>query len=108
MAVVRKVQSRVKIVKSTAPIKEAMVNVDSTEEGKEGISLTRTKKVCSFCEKKDRPRYFDAQALRRFMNDRGKITGRQRSGVCSKHQRLVSREIKRARHLSLLPFVASI
>jgi small subunit ribosomal protein S18 len=36
----------------------------------------------------------------------GKILPRRRTGVCSKHQRLVSRAVKRARIIGLLPFVA--
>lgn len=29
-----------------------------------------------------------------------------RTGVCAKHQRILTREIKKARHLALLPFAA--
>ncbi len=67
-----------------------------------------SKKVCHFCENNLEPTYADSSALRKFMNDRARITGRQRSGVCSKHQRALSREIKHARHLAILPFVPKI
>lgn len=49
--------------------------------------------------------YKDPSLLSRFVSDRGKIISRSRTGMCSKHQRNVTREIKRARHLALLPFV---
>jgi small subunit ribosomal protein S18 len=31
----------------------------------------------------------------------------KKTGTCSKHQRMVSQALKRARHMSLLPFVAA-
>lgn len=68
----------------------------------------RTKRVCIFCEGKKEPTYTDSQTLKKFMSDRSRIIPRAKSGVCSKHQRRVTREIKHARHLSLLPFVASV
>ncbi len=66
------------------------------------------KKVCFFCENNKKPTYTDSQTLRKFMSDRSRIVSHLRSGVCSKHQRGVSKEIKHARHLALLPFVAKI
>lgn len=66
------------------------------------------KKVCFFCENKSVPTYTDAITLKKFMTDRGKIVPKLRSGVCSKHQRRVAREVKRARHLALLPFTLSV
>jgi small subunit ribosomal protein S18 len=50
------------------------------------------------------PNYKDADTLRRFMTDRAKIRPRRQTGLTSKHQRLLARQIKRARHLALLPF----
>lgn len=48
--------------------------------------------------------YKDADTLRRFMTERGKIRPRRQTGLNSKHQRILARQIKRARHLALLPF----
>lgn len=62
-------------------------------------------KNCGFCANKTEPDYKEANALLKYMTERGKILGRSRTGVCSKHQRHVTREIKRARHVALLPFV---
>ncbi|MAG59606.1 30S ribosomal protein S18 [Candidatus Woesebacteria bacterium] len=61
-------------------------------------------RFCVFC-KESPPSYKEWEALSRFTTDRGKIVGRSRSGICSKHQRVLTHEIKRARHLALLPFV---
>jgi small subunit ribosomal protein S18 len=44
--------------------------------------------------------------LKRFTYDSGKIRPRRDSGACARHQRMLGRAIKRARHLALLPFAA--
>ena len=67
-----------------------------------------SKRSCTFCDKKTEPSYTDSAMLRKLMNDRARILPRAKTGVCSKHQRRVSREIKHARHLALLPFVPKI
>lgn len=48
--------------------------------------------------------YKNYDELMKLVNDRARIIGRKRSGLSAKEQKLVSREIKRARHLALLPF----
>ena len=64
-------------------------------------------KDCYFCANNvDLVDYKDVILLRKFINTVGKITPRKRTRVCSKHQRTVSRAIKRARVIGLLPFVA--
>jgi small subunit ribosomal protein S18 len=60
---------------------------------------------CGFCKNKTEPDYKEAAALARFITERGKILGRSRTGVCSTHQRAVTREVKRARFMALLPYV---
>ncbi len=42
--------------------------------------------------------------LARYINETGKIKPRRQTGNCSRCQRQLAREIKRARHLALLPF----
>ena len=64
------------------------------------------KKVCRFCTQKLKIDYKDADLLRKFITDRGKILPRRITGTCAKHQRALAREIKRARIIALLPFVA--
>lgn len=63
---------------------------------------------CFFCEENKVPDYKEIEILDRYTTDRGKILARARTGTCRKHQRLVMRAIKRARHLALLPFVPGI
>ena len=49
--------------------------------------------------------YKDPDTLRRYLTDVGKIKPRRQTGNCARCQRELAREIKRARHLGLLPFV---
>jgi small subunit ribosomal protein S18 len=63
------------------------------------------RRVCSFCvDKVVEVDYKEAQKLRRYMTDRGKILPRRITGNCARHQRQLTRAIKRARNLALLPF----
>jgi small subunit ribosomal protein S18 len=48
--------------------------------------------------------YKDAQQLRYFLTDRGKIAPRRITGLTAKQQRALTRAIKRARNLGLLPY----
>ncbi|MBM3209412.1 30S ribosomal protein S18 [Candidatus Shapirobacteria bacterium] len=63
---------------------------------------------CQFCRQKSDPDYKDADGLRVYISDRGKILGKDRTGICPSHQRALTREIKRARFLGLLPFVTGL
>jgi len=49
--------------------------------------------------------YKDATFLLKFVNEQGKILPRRLTGTSLKFQRKVSQAVKRARHLSLLPYV---
>jgi small subunit ribosomal protein S18 len=51
--------------------------------------------------------YKDPQQLRHFISDRGKIVPRRISGLNAKQQRNLTRAIKRARNLALLPYTAT-
>ena len=63
-------------------------------------------KSCNLCESKvNYVDYKDTQFLRRFMSPHAKILGRKRTGSCQKHQKLITRALKHARHMALLPFV---
>ncbi|HKK45612.1 MAG TPA: 30S ribosomal protein S18 [Balneolaceae bacterium] len=50
--------------------------------------------------------YKDTDLLQRFMNDQGKILPRRVTGTSAKYQRQLSRAIKRARFLGMVPYVA--
>jgi small subunit ribosomal protein S18 len=66
------------------------------------------RKVCRFCADKGVViDYKDPQSLRYFVTERGKIVPQRISGTCAKHQREVTRAIKRARLIALLPFTLS-
>jgi len=65
----------------------------------------RRKKVCKFCtEKIDSVPYRDVKLLQQFVAERGKIVPRRLTGVCTTHQRRLTRAIKQARNIALLPF----
>jgi small subunit ribosomal protein S18 len=65
----------------------------------------RRKKVCKFCtEKIDAIPYRDVKLLQQFVAERGKIVPRRLTGVCTTHQRRLTRAIKQARNIALLPF----
>jgi len=60
-----------------------------------------------FCKEKiDFLDYKDTSRLRKLINDKGKILPRRTTGTCAKHQRMVTRAIKRSRAIALLPYVA--
>jgi len=71
-----------------------------------GLRYAPKRKACSFCsDKVEAIDYKDPLKLSRYISDRGKIEPRRRTGTCAKHQRALAVAIKRARHLSLLPYV---
>jgi small subunit ribosomal protein S18 len=64
-------------------------------------------RVCQFCTDKSATiDYKQADLLRRYITDDGKIRPRRQTGACARHQRELAVAIKRARHLALLPFAA--
>lgn len=50
--------------------------------------------------------YKDTELLKRYLNEQGKILPRRITDVSAKFQRQLTRAVKRARHLALIPFVA--
>ena len=58
---------------------------------------------CYFCQRNTKEVDFkEAQILRKFISASGKIKSRKKTGVCSSHQRVLTKAIKRARYLALL------
>ena len=49
--------------------------------------------------------YKDVKTLQKYLNSVGKIEPRKRTGANMKHQRMLAKALKRARHIALLPFV---
>lgn len=66
------------------------------------------KRGCAFCESKKMPSYLDLVTLKRFVSDRSKILPKTYTHLCAKHQRAVTKNIKYARHLALLPFTPKV
>ena len=65
------------------------------------------RKVCSFCVDKSLIDYKDANRLKRYVTERGKILPRRITGCCAAHQRELTVAIKRARHMALLPYTSN-
>jgi small subunit ribosomal protein S18 len=67
----------------------------------------RRRKFCRFCvDGETIIDYKDERKISRYVTDRGKIVPRRISGTCAKHQRQLTRAIKRARHIGLVPFTS--
>ena len=63
------------------------------------------KKVCTLCADKNLVLdYKNADQLKKFINDKGKILPRRATGACAKHQREITTAVKRARHIAILPY----
>lgn len=66
------------------------------------------KKFCRFCANKELiVDYKNVATLRHFITERGKIIPRRISGTCAKHQRALTRELKKARLMALIPFTTT-
>ena len=92
-----------------AQMEQVAVENEGREDDRDGRAKGKTyfrKKVCRFCANKAKIDYKDADGLRRFTTERGKILPRRITGTCAKHQKELARAIKRARSICLLPFVA--
>jgi small subunit ribosomal protein S18 len=65
------------------------------------------KRACYFCKEKiDDIDYKNANQLRRYISEKGKIRSRRITGACRRHQRQVAVAVKRAREMALLPYVS--
>ena len=73
--------------------------------GERGPGKFFRKKVCRFCSEKTHAiDYKETERLARFLTEKGKVVPRRITGNCAKHQRMMSRAIKRARHSAFLAF----
>ena len=69
------------------------------------MALVSNRRICIFCENKDQKiNYKEVKILRKFITEQGKIIPGHVTGVCSRHQRHLSRAIKQARNIALLPY----
>jgi len=67
--------------------------------------MTYFRKRLSPIKPEDPIDYKDVELLRKFVTERGKILPRRITGLTAQQQRALTRAIKRARFLALLPFV---
>ncbi len=104
---------RKRISKGVKIMEEKTTNVAATPAAAPAAQVAAKKpmrkaprrKVCAFClEKATEIDYKDIAKLKKYVTEKGKILPRRMTGVCSKHQRLLSTAIKRARLIALLPF----
>jgi len=75
----------------------------------EGKTKVKRRRKVSYLtlNKIDTVDFKEVAILRRFINDRGKILPSRQTGNTAKQQRMISKAIRRARELALLPFVVS-
>ena len=61
---------------------------------------------CFYCKYAVVPDYKDVENIEKFLTPRKKIVSREKSGICAKHQRALSKHIKYARYLALVPYTS--
>ena len=64
----------------------------------------KKKKVCQMCTGKSVD-YKDVAIISKYITEKGKIMPRRMTGACSRHQRHIANQIKRARFMALIPEV---
>lgn len=63
------------------------------------------RKVCKICaEKMETIDYKNIQFVKSFTMESGKILSRRITGTCAKHQRQITKAVKRDRNLAILPY----
>jgi small subunit ribosomal protein S18 len=78
----------------------------SSRRPSDGGAGRRGRRGRSYCPKGRCFDYKDVDALKRYITEMGKIKPRRQTGNCARCQRQLGQEVKRARHMALLPFVA--
>lgn len=74
---------------------------------KETCGKKPKKKICYFCaEKLEEIDYKDVELLKRFLSEKGKIRPRRVTGNCAQHQKKLSKAIKNAREMALIPYTS--
>jgi small subunit ribosomal protein S18 len=73
---------------------------------KSNIFMPFKKRFCRFCTDKIKSiNYKDLKILESFIKERGRIVSARSSGNCARHQRQLTRAIKKARFMALIPYV---
>lgn len=79
----------------------------TSPQARGGALRPRTRKQPMLRPDVDHVDYKDVALLRRFISDRGKIRSRRITGLTPRQQRLVTRAVKNAREMALLPYSSS-
>jgi small subunit ribosomal protein S18 len=75
------------------------------KQQKKTVWTTKRRKRCQFCVDKGKViDYKDVDNLKKYISERGKILHRRVTKNCAKHQRMMTKAIKQARNLALLPY----
>ncbi|MDD5110884.1 MAG: 30S ribosomal protein S18 [Patescibacteria group bacterium] len=62
-------------------------------------------KACHFCTNGiDDLEYREVRVMQKFLSSYAKILPRKKTGICSKHQRMLAQAVKRARFMALIPY----
>ena len=70
--------------------------------------IRKSYKPCEFCKSKSEPNYKELESLKVGLSKKMRLVGRVYTGICLKHQRRLTKEIKKARHMALIPFVQKV
>ena len=77
------------------------------ERGGPRRRFVRRPHVCQFCTEQVKTiDHKQTELIKRYVTEQGRIRGRRDTGACARHQRMLARAVKRARHLALVPFKA--
>jgi small subunit ribosomal protein S18 len=83
-----------------------MKNNSNRQNNRNNNNNNNEQKHCYFCVNKNKVIDFkDVKILHKFMSHYARIVPGRRTGLCAKHQRAVTRAIKRARVMGMMPFV---
>ena len=97
------------------PVVEVLNDSKVVQDEEEGTKISkrrpRRKRTipqnlkCPLCEAGVKDiNYKEIYQLKKYTSVRGKIISTEKSGVCTKHQRKITKAIKRARYMALLPY----
>ena len=84
-----------------------MAKISAKSRRRSSKKRTQRNKVCRLTV--DRVVYIDYKdvaMLKHYITERGKIIPRRITGAMAHHQRMLTKAIKRARQIALLPYVA--
>lgn len=76
------------------------------KQRRNGNSGPKNCRFCASAESTAQLDYKNAGFLKGFMTERGKILPSRISGVCCKHQRVLSSAVRKSRTMALLPYSA--